>query len=132
MREKILNSFVKCGSNLKLVIATTAFGMGVDCQDIRCIIHWGAPCDIEQYVQETGRAGRDGLQAEAILYQGKIGKHTSQGIRKYIENNSRCRRALLLRDFILYSDENITSKCRCCDICARICKCITCHTVNVN
>ena len=80
MREKVLNSFTKPDSTLKLLIATTAFGMGVDCRDIRTIIHWGAPSDIEQYVQETGMAGRDGLQAEAILHQGKIGKYASQGI----------------------------------------------------
>lgn len=41
MREKVLNSFTKPDSTLRLLIATTAFGMGVDCQDIRTIIHWG-------------------------------------------------------------------------------------------
>ena len=69
--------------------------MGVDCRDIGSIIHWGVPSDIEQYLQETGRAGRDGLQAEAVLHQGKIGKHASQKIQKYAENNPVCRRSLL-------------------------------------
>lgn len=78
MREKVLNSFINPNSTLRLLIATTAFGMGVDCRDIRTIIHWGVPNDIEHYVQETGRAGRDGLQAEAVLHQGKIGRHTSK------------------------------------------------------
>lgn len=122
MREKVLNSFTKPDSTLRLLIATTAFGMGVDCQDIRTIIHWGVPSDIEQYVQETGRAGRDGLQAEAVLHQGKIGKHASEGIKKYTENNSVCRRSLLLKDFLLYSDESV-SKCVCCDICSKDCMC---------
>jgi len=63
VREKVLTSFTVPGSTLRLLIATAAFGMGVDCRDIRDIIHWGAPSGIEKYVQETGRAGRDGFQA---------------------------------------------------------------------
>ena len=90
--------------------------MGVDCRDIRTIIHWGVPSDIEQYVQETGRAGRDGLQEEVLLHQYKIGKHTSQ---RYVENHSVRRRALLLGDFLLYGDESV-SKCKCCHSCARV------------
>ncbi len=66
----LYTSFANPGSTLRLVIATNAFGMGVDCRDIRHIIHWGVPSDVEQYVQETGRAGRDRLQAEAILHRG--------------------------------------------------------------
>ena len=58
MRDKVL---LLDGSTLRLVIATTAFGMGVDCKDIRRVTHWGYPSDKEQYIQETGRAGRDGL-----------------------------------------------------------------------
>ncbi len=88
MREKVLSTFTMPGSTLRLLIATTAFGMGVDCRDIRCIVHWGVPSDVEQYVQETGRAGRDGLQAHAVLHQGKIGRHAREGMKKYVDNNS--------------------------------------------
>jgi len=49
------------------VIATSAFGLGVDCPDIRQVIKWGAPSTIEELVQQTGRAGRNGAEAEAIL-----------------------------------------------------------------
>ena len=59
------------------MIATSAFGLGVDIPDIRRIIHWGLPSTKEEYVQETGRAGRDGEDAHAILYEGKRGRQES-------------------------------------------------------
>ena len=58
-KEQVLSAFCTANGVLRVVIATTAFGMGVDCSDIRHVIHWGATSTLEQYVQETGRAGRD-------------------------------------------------------------------------
>lgn len=59
-----------------VVVATNAFGMGVDIPNIRSVVHFGIPGSVEDYVQETGRAGRDGELSEAILIQSKYNEQT--------------------------------------------------------
>lgn len=68
VKNSILKSFSCSGGRLQILIATIAFGMGINCPDIRRIIHLGPPSDCESYIQETGRAGCDSLTAYAILY----------------------------------------------------------------
>jgi ATP-dependent DNA helicase RecQ/Werner syndrome ATP-dependent helicase len=51
-----------------VVVATVAFGMGIDMPNIRKVVHWGPPKTVEDYYQQVGRAGRDGLQSECIMY----------------------------------------------------------------
>ena len=55
-RTQVLSSFSNSESPLKLIVSTSAFGMGVDICDIKRIIHWGLPTTIEEYVQEAGKS----------------------------------------------------------------------------
>ncbi len=75
--EEIVKEIIVClftiDSHLRVVIATIAFGMGIDCHDIWQVIHYGSPSDIEYYIQQTGHAGRDSLPALAVLIK-KPGK----------------------------------------------------------
>ena len=71
VKEKIIKSFVVPDSRLRIIVATMAFGMGMDCPNVHQIIHWGPPSDLESYIQETGRAGRDRNVAYAVLYFSK-------------------------------------------------------------
>ncbi len=121
-KENILQSFQLERGTIRVLIATIAFGMGVDCKGVHNIIHIGPPKNIEAYMQETGRAGRDGSPSMAyILYKGILLNHVDSDIKLYVKSDT-CRREALLNHFDSNSEKPVILHL-CCDNCSKICQC---------
>lgn len=129
-RERVQQAFQR--DDIQVVVATIAFGMGINKSNVRFVAHFDLPRSIESYYQETGRAGRDDLPAEAVLFyepgdyawlhkillekpetpQRQIEQHKLEAIGEFAESQT-CRRLVLLN----YFGEHRQTPCHNCDIC---------------
>ena len=121
-KENIFLSFRSINGTIRLLIATIAFGMGVDCKGVHRVIHYGPAKNVESYIQETGRAGRDGTQSAVyILYHGILLAHVDGHMKQYVKANH-CRRKELLKHFNCTTWQHEVPHL-CCDNCAADCEC---------
>ena len=129
-RDAVQEAFLR--DDLQVVVATVAFGMGIDKPNVRFVVHFDLPKNIEGYYQETGRAGRDSLPAEALLLFGaqdvvmarRLVENTTNAEQRRIESHKlnamvafaesvTCRRRALLG----YFGEHRGEDCGNCDVC---------------
>ncbi len=129
-RKQVQERFLR--DDLLIVVATIAFGMGIDKSNVRFVVHYDLPRHLEAYYQETGRSGRDGLPAEALLLFGlqdvamarsqienktnetqrRIEAHKLNSMVSFAESLT-CRRRVLLG----YLGETLEEDCGNCDVC---------------
>ena len=132
-KTKVHHDFLK--NKINVIVATIAFGMGINKPDVRVVIHYGCPKNIEGYYQEIGRAGRDGKKSycyafyspqDFFVQRGFIENGNNSAYKKtqlellekmqrYMETKN-CRRELLLE----YFDEDAPDKCDFCDNCCGV------------
>ena len=139
-KQKSHELFLK--GEIMVIVATISFGMGIDKSDIRHVINYGIPTDIETYYQEIGRAGRDGLMSKATIYYGDSDFGTAKFLiskssdpiqvniktdalntfRRYLKENIICRQQIIdyyfeKGKFPSEKDVKHISKCKICDNC---------------
>ncbi|MBB6004218.1 DNA helicase RecQ [Arcicella rosea] len=130
-RSEVQNQFIQ--DDIQVIVATIAFGMGIDKSNVRWVIHYSMPSNVESFYQEIGRSGRDGLKSDTLLFytyndllvrkdmiadsglpteMKEVQVAKLERMKQYAEAEI-CRRRILLS----YFNEEVTNDCGNCDVC---------------
>lgn len=147
-KDRIMSDFTDINGNIKVLITTIAFGMGVNIRDVDIVVHWGLPASLLGYWQEIGRCGRDGRPSYAVCYAYKRSYcklEENDSLRGIVEGG-KCIRTAVLDQFLIDGMDSsevenllnlsnlldcsgdceitcICEKCSCCIFCQKQCKC---------
>ena len=123
VKEEVKEDMKKENGQIRILIATSAAGMGVNFVGVNDVINFGPPKDMDTFVQQFGRAGRDGSSAMAILiYNGRQCRNLDSDMKDYVLNTDKCRRESLLSAYNAQPCEDRVMHL-CCDICSLDCIC---------
>ncbi|XP_062603119.1 ATP-dependent DNA helicase RecQ-like [Saccostrea cucullata] len=127
-KSDIIKNLQDGDSQIKLVIATSALGMGIDIVNCHSVILYGIPSTTTDLIQEVGRIGRDGKESIALLLYNKYHLQHADISVKHIYKTQTCRRISIMKDFLSTSqlDSLKTGIHSCCDICELECSCKNC------
>lgn len=135
-KQELLHDFLH--GEKKIMVATSAFGMGIDVSDIELVVHFNAPLSMTDYIQQIGRAGRDGRKAHCVLFyeqngddEGivhsfirKAGKNSRKSVNQLKEQWKQvqkfiCSNNCMTCDILDYQGQHETKTCKKCTICAQ-------------
>ena len=125
VKDSVLESFLDPSGHVRIVFCTVAFGMGIDVKGVNNVIHIGPSNSLEDYLQESGRVGRNGQKSYALMitYPHATSGNVNSDMKMYCKADT-CRRRLLLNKFGFDKDSDDSHSC--CDVCRSECNCGIC------
>ena len=122
-KKRVMTELLKVDGVCRVVIATTALGMGINIPNVRFVIHYGPPREVDDFMQEIGRGGRDGKEATSVMfYNGMQLRYCEKSMKVYAKSTDVCLRQVILNQL---EETNVPNQGthKCCLVCHRLCKC---------
>ena len=122
-KKRVMTQLLKVNGVCRVVIETTALGMGINIPNVRYVIHYGPPREVDDFMQEIGRGGRDGKEATSLrYYNGMQLRKCEKSMKVYGKSTSVCLRQIILNQF---EETNVPNQGthKCCMVCHQLCKC---------